>query len=216
MSYIKIGATVFATLALAAFVWPSESDEIRERARAMQREAAELAERGHEEEAENLERKALAMLEEAEHLDRHRPDQREAEMREMQERLEMLRIEEKELEEIGGKEERLGDVRREAEAIERELHELSHDGHHEHDGSPEGIARRLEHMRVAVEHLQHAGLHDIAEHVVERAEATERELHKHHRHHDGDPIHAIMKQLDEIRHEVGRLRDEVNELKERR
>jgi hypothetical protein len=67
-----------------------------------------------------------------------------------------------------------------------------------------------------VEHLHHAGLHDIAEHVAERAEATERELHEQHRHHEGEPIHEIMKQLDEIRHEVGRLRDEVNELREKR
>ncbi len=156
------------------------------------------------------------MLEEAEHLERHHPDHREAEIREMQERLEMLRHEERELKEIGGKEERLVDVRHEAERIERELHELSRGRHHEEAGPHDEIVRRLEHMRVAVEHLHHAGLHDIAEHVAERAEATERELHEHHRHHDDDPIHAIMKQLDEIRHEVGRLRDEVNELREKR
>jgi hypothetical protein len=201
---------------MATIVFASEADEIREKARAMQREAAELAERGHGEEAENLERKVLAMLEEAEHLDRHQPDQRGAEIREMQERLEMLRLEERELEEIGGKEERLGDVRREAERIERELREVSHGGHHEDEDSPEWIARRLEHMRVAVEHLKHAGLHDVAKHVAERAESTESELHKHHRHHDDDPIHAVMRQLDEIRHEVGRLRDEVKELREKR
>ena len=71
-------------------------------------------------------------------------------------------------------------------------------------------------MRIAVEHLNHAGLHDIAEHVAQRAEATERELHEHHRHHEGDVMHEIMKQLDELRHEVGRLRDEVSELREKR
>ena len=38
----------------------------------MQREAAELAEHGHEEEAANLKRKAMAMLEEAERLDHGR------------------------------------------------------------------------------------------------------------------------------------------------
>ena len=216
MSYLKLGATIFAFLAVTAFVWASESDELREKAKAMQREAAELAERGHGEEAENLERKAIAMLEEAEHLDRRRPDHRDAEIREMQEGLEMLRLEERELEESGGKEERLADVRREVERIERRLHELSHDERHGERGPQDEIARRLEHMRVAVEHLNHAGLHDIAEHVAERAETAERELHEHHRHHEGDPIHEIMKQLDEIRHEVGRLRDEVNELREKR
>ena len=216
MSYIRIGSTISASLALVAFAWASESDELRERARAIQREAAELAERGRGEEAENLERKPLAMLEEAGQLGRHRPDRREAQIRELRERLEMLRLEERELDEVGGKKERLGDVRREAEGIERQLHEHSHGGHEKEPGTPDEIARRLEHMRVAVEHLNHAGLHEVAEHVAERAEAAERELHEHHRHHEGDPIHAIMKQLDEIRHEVGRLRDAVNEINEKR
>ena len=71
-------------------------------------------------------------------------------------------------------------------------------------------------MRVAVEHLHNAGLHDIAEHVAERTEATERKLHEHHPHHEGDVMHEVMKQLDDIRREVGRLRDEVNELREKR
>lgn len=216
MSYIKSGAIALSLFTVTAFVWASESDEIREKARAMQREAAELAERGHGEEAENLERKAVAMLEEAEHLKRHRPDHPEAEIREMQERLEMLRMEERELEEVGGKKERIADVRHEAERIERELRGLSRGEHREHDDSPDSIARRLEHMRIAVEHLHHAGLHDIAEHVAERAEATERERHERHRHHEGDVMHEVMKQLDEIRREVGRLRNEVSELREKR
>jgi hypothetical protein len=216
MSYIKIGATIFASLALVAFAWASESDELREKARAMQREAAELSEGGHGEEAENLKRKALAMLEEAEHLERHRPNRREAGIREMQERLEILRLEERELEEVGGKQKRLAEVRHQAERIERELHEHAHDGQHEERGPQNEIVRRLEHMRVAVEHLHHAGLHEIAEHVAERAEAAERELHAYHRHHEGDPIHEIIKQLDEIRHEIGRLRGEVNEIKQKR
>ena len=40
-----------AILSVTTFVWASESDEIREKAKAMQREAAELAEKGHKEEA---------------------------------------------------------------------------------------------------------------------------------------------------------------------
>lgn len=213
MSYKRIGPTIFATLAMAAFVWASESDELREKAKAMQRKAAELAERGHGEEAENLERNVLAMLEEAEHLERHRTDQREAGIRKMQEGLKMLRLQESELNKIGGKEERLADVRREADRIERRLHKVFQDERSEKRRPQAEIAGCLEHMRVAVEHLRYAGLHDIAEHVAARAEATERELHEHHWHHDDNPIHAIMTQLNEIQHEVGRLRDEVNELK---
>jgi hypothetical protein len=159
----------------------------------------------------------MEMLEEAERL-QHRPDQRRAEIMEMKQLLENLRLEEKELEELGGKRERLEDIRREAERTEMELRELLHQPHLEQDAPHEEIARRLEHMRIAVEHLNHAGLHDVAEHVAERAEAAERELREHeqHRHHEGDVMHEVMQQLDEMRHELGRLRDEVNELREKR
>jgi hypothetical protein len=216
MSPWKISTTILASLAFAAFVWASEADELREKAGAMQREAAQLAERGHREEAENLERKALAMLEEAEQLQHRRRDHRTAEISERQERLELLRLEARELAENAGNKERLADIRHEAERLERELHELVHGEHRQPGGPHEEVDRRLEHMRIAVEHLQHAGLHDVAKHVAERAEATERTLHEQHRHREGDPLHAIMKQLDELRHEVGRLRDQVNELTERR
>ena len=121
MSCITPGAIALSLLTVTAFVWASESDEIRAKARTMQREAAELTERGHGEEAENLERTAMALLKEAEHPERHRPDHREAEIKEMQERLEMLQLEARILEGVGEKEERLVDVRREAERIEREL-----------------------------------------------------------------------------------------------
>lgn len=182
----------------------------------MQREAAELAEHGHVKEAKNLVRKAAAMLEKAELLDHHRPERAEERMREMKERLKMLWMESRELEEVGGKGERLADVRREAKAIERELGEFARQERRGQDDSPDDIARRLEHMAVAVEHLHQAGLHDIAEHVAERAEDTERQLHERGRHGERDAMHKVLKQLEEVRQEVERLRDEVNSLKSER
>jgi hypothetical protein len=216
MTHIKLGGTIFAFLALTAFGWASESDELREKAKAMQREAAGLAEHGHKEEATNLKRKAMTMLEEAERLQHDRPDLRKAEIMKMKRLRDKLRLEEKELEDSDGKQERLEDVRREAEMIEDKLRFMSDESKHEHDGPHEDITRRLKHMHIAVEHLNQAGLHDIAEHVTARAEAAERELHEQHRHHEGNVMHEVMKQLDELRHEVGRLRDEVSELKEKR
>ncbi len=216
MTYIKLGATIFAFLAVTAFVWASESDELRDKAKAMQREAAELAEQGHEQEAVNLKRKAMAMLKEAEHLDHGGLDQRHPQIMKLKLHLDKLRQEEKQLEEKAGAGERLADVRTEAGRVERELRELAHGPEHPHGAPQDDIVSRLEHMRIAVEHLNHAGLHDVAAHVVERAEAAERDLHERHGHHEGDVMHEIMKQLDEIRHEVGRLRDEVNELREKR
>lgn len=216
MRYFKLGVTFFAFLAITAFVWASESDELREQAKAMEREAAELAERGHGEEAANLKRRVMEMLKEAERLERHHPGRRETEIRELERRLEKLRMEEKELAGADGNRERREDVRREAHQVAMEIRELSHDRHPEHPAPHQEIARRLEHMHIAVEHLNHAGLHDIAEHVAERAHAAERELHQHRRHHEGDVMQEMMRQLDELRHEVGRLREEVNELRERR
>ncbi|MEO1529317.1 MAG: hypothetical protein AAFX06_28185 [Planctomycetota bacterium] len=208
MSYVKVGAIALSAFMVTAFVWASESDELRERARAMQQEASLLADRGHVAEAEQLERKAIAMLEEAEQFERrgHRDDR---EIQALKERLVKIRIEQQEMQRSGSVE-RFNDLSLEAEKIEREL--LSGE-HHEHDDLPDGIARRLEHMGAAMEHLHEAGLHEIAAHVEEIAEATERELHEQHRHHDEDVAHAILSQLEEIRRDIGRLRDEVNELK---
>lgn len=216
MTHIKLGATIFAFLAVTAFVWASESDELREKAKAMQREAAELAEHGHKDEAANLKRKAIAMLEEAERLDHGGLDQRHPEIMKLKQWLEKLRQEEKLLADKAGAGERLADVRREAEQVETKLRAISQRPNREPRGPHEDIARRLEHMRIAVDHLKQAGLHDVAEHVAQRAEAAERELHEHRQGQGGDVMHEIMKQLDELRHEVGRLRDEVNELREKR
>ena len=216
MSYIRIGTLACSLFAVTAVALAAEPDELRERARAMQREVAEHAERGREAEAEKLERRSFEMLEEAERRMRPTPEHRNPEIRERKERLKQLEIEAKHWTRIGGKEERLADIRHEAERIERELHEIAHDGHHEEADSHQEAARRLEHMRAAMEHLHHAGLNEIAEHVRKQAEATQHEMHEHERHHNDDPFHEIMRQLDEMRHEFGRLRQEVNELKRRR
>ena len=169
MSFLKLGATALVFLTVTSFVWASESDELREKAEAMQREAAELAEHGHHKEAVDLKRKAIAMLEEAERLGRDRPDDRQAEMMELKRLLEMFRQQEKELAGIAGEGERLEDVRRKAERVEAELWALSRQPRHDHDAPHEDLARRLEHMRIAVDHLSQAGLHEIAEHVAHRS-----------------------------------------------
>ena len=166
----------------------------------------------------------MAMLEEAENRERRGVDERQPEFKKLRLQLEKVRQEERKLEEAmeaaggedAGGEERLNAIRRKAEVIENKLRHMSHEPHDKRSGAHDGIARQLEHMRIAVEHLNQAGLHDIAERVAERAEVTERELHEPHGHHAGDVLHEIMQQLDELRHEVGRLRGEVSELKEKR
>lgn len=153
------------------------------------------------------------MLAEAERLEREQPNRGEDEIRELERRLTTLRQEERELIERGN-EEAVERVRHDAQQIERELHERHSRRNGPHPASDEGIARRLEHMRAAIEHLHHAGLHEVADRVAERANATERELQEHQRH--PEVIHQIMGHLEELRREVARLRDEVNDLKVQR
>lgn len=88
-----------------------------------------------------------------------------------------------------------------------EIHQREH-------GPRQEIARRLEHMRIAIENLNMAGLHDIAGRVAERAEAAEAELHQHAEPHKADSQHALIEQLEEMRHEMARLREEVRQLKQ--
>jgi hypothetical protein len=220
MSRITLAACILALFFVSAFVRASESDELREGAKAIMKESIELSSRGEHKEAAVLKRKALAMLEEAEHLEQHsRLDKRNPEITQLRRLLEKLRLEEERLEQAGeieNRDERIADIRREAEAIEDKLRHLSRQSHGHARGPHDDLARRLEHMRAAVEHLNQAGLHEIAEQVVGRAEIAERELHERHGSREANVLDKVMMQLQEIRREVGRLRDEVSELKEKR
>jgi len=73
-------------------------------------------------------------------------------------------------------------------------------------------ARRLEHMRAAVEHLRQAGLVDPANHVNEMANQLQQEMHHEGRGRqgEGDPIREIMKQLGEMRREIDELRERLD------
>lgn len=228
MSNFKLAFLSFTLLTLTGVVSASESGELREKAESIQREAAGLAEHGHTKEAENLERKALAMLEEAERLDQRGPDQRKAEsmrtkklhenrVQEAKERV-MKQREKKR------NEQRLATSRREAERGRKHLPKISQHPRHGHDAPQDNIGVRLNHMRFAMEHLKQAGLHEMADHVAERAEAAERELREQHKdrehqdgeHQDGDVMHKIMQQLDQLSNELGRLRRDVDELRRER
>ena len=237
MSALRLSLFVLAVLAAANLVGASESDELREKAKAVQpgsesrrgskqsgdelrekakavqREAVELGEQGRMEEAANLKRKAAAMLEEAERLQHGRLDERQGEAMKLKQGLEKLRLEEKLSGEKEETPERRAEIRREAERIQARLRELSHQPHHEPAAGGDEHALRLESIRLAVEHLKRAGLHDIAEHVARQAKDAGREPREQPKHPAGDVISEIAKQLDELRHEVGRLRDEVNELR---
>jgi uncharacterized coiled-coil DUF342 family protein len=70
---------------------------------------------------------------------------------------------------------------------------------------------RLEHLRIAAEHLAHAGLHEMAEQVRNHAREFEREIHR-----PGPPdeLHRMMgemrEQMEGLRREINALREQVN------
>ena len=135
---------------------------------------------------------------------------------ELKEHLEKLQSEERDLQERGTEEERLDDLRHEIERVKGHLHKVVNAHRHDHRGPNGDIERRLAHMRAAAEHLHHAGLHDVSNHVIEQIHTAEREMHHHRDHHEDNPIHVIMRQLEEMRHEMGRMREELNDLRENR
>lgn len=213
MSYIKLGLIASSLFAVTHVAFAEEPRELRERAWAMQHEATELAERGREVEAKKLHRRSLELLEEAEHQSDHGLSKRDTEIRQRKELLEQLRLKARELEGISGNEKSIANIRGEAKRIERELRELTWGGQHDGPAPHQQAVLRLEHLHAAADHLHHAGLHDIAKHVEERAEAAEREIHEHQQPRGDDPIHEVMKQLEEMRHELKRMREAMKELK---
>jgi hypothetical protein len=128
----------------------SQVDELREKAKAMRKEASALAEKGNKEQAEKLEKESMKLLEAAERMerkDRERGEKRDRpdidkEVRTLKDRL---------------KAELPPEYRPQAERLE-------------------AVARRIHHIRVAAENLKLAEVHDFAHKLMEKAEVMEREL----------------------------------------
>ncbi len=172
----------------------SQGDELREKAKAMRKEASALAEKGDKEQAEKLEKESMKLLEAAERMERKdkergekrdRPDI-DKEVRSLKDRL---------------KAELPPEYRPQAERLE-------------------AVARRIHHIRVAAENLKLAEAHDLAHQLMEKAEVMERELQDGKRRlaaemqkrqdvHDGPEI------VRDLRAENERLRSEIKELRQK-
>ncbi len=239
MSHTKPASTVFVLVASTAIVCASGSDEPGEKVNALQPEAAAVA---NDEHAADLKRQTRKVLGEAQQHERRSLQRRHrSHVRELEARLGLLRQQEQELQNDDGSEERLENVRHRIEQLERQLQERrdrqDHDrrGRHagnqhdegrighsaEHGRRHSDIQRRLEHMDAAVRHLHEGGLPDIAQHVEHRGDIIRRELHvRHDRHHDEANVHAVlrevMEQLNELRRDVGELREAVKSISEDR
>lgn len=167
----------------------NEADELREKAKAIQREAEQLAKQGRKEESQKLAREAKELLHAAEKHEAAKPSKEsDREIDELHQRLKTLAEKERVLKESQN-EEGLAELRKHRATVERELEELHQ--HRERKLSPkhgfkrspefpeplQEAGRRLKHLHVAIENLHAAGMHDVAEELTKRAEAMEREFH---------------------------------------
>lgn len=131
--------------------------ELAEQIERMQAEIRELKQSGRHDQAIAMQREVDEILH------RHAHGEREQEHEpEIARRIDQMHREIAELRELGQLDK--------AEAMQRELEALM--AHHAEGSGPHA---RLEHLRVAAEHLHAAGAHDLAERVVRQIEELERE-----------------------------------------
>jgi chromosome segregation ATPase len=218
-------------------LFASEADELRERARTMQKEAAALADRGNKGEAERLEKEAVRLLEHAERLElktkerreKHHQSGIEKEVRHLKERLQDLLTKQRKLKESNASERDLAEVREHIVATERELEAIL-GRHRERPELPpefraqveklEVAQRRIHHLRVAAENLKLAEAHDLARQIMEKAEAMERDVRE-----AKEKLAAEIRkfqaekqrpnEVQELRAEIERLRAEIKELRQK-
>ena len=226
------GLTIALLLVGATTLRASAQDELREKARAMQKEAAALAERGRGDAAERLSREATELIEEAERQEIRarekgpRPEI-EREIGHLKGRLQDLLAKEGELRERDAPEPERAEVREQIAGTERELVALRE---RIGGGKPrpefeaqarkiEEAARRIHHIRVAAENLKAAEVHDLAMKLMEKAEIMERDLREAKERLAGemdrrgkpDPRDA---EIRELREQNERLRGEIRELRQ--
>ena len=181
-----------------------EADELRSRAKMMLKKSAHAAENGQKEEAAELERGSRKLMKAAEEMEQEnskRGDQ----------------------EKPGKKELKKGDgghatldptTKRKLDPRERKP------SHGEHPELAE-VAERLNHARMAVDHLQAAGLADLAKATADRASEMENhlrlakeKLHREVREKGPDPrdeaLQDLRAQMHEIREELQLLRQKLS------
>jgi polyhydroxyalkanoate synthesis regulator phasin len=222
-------ATAFFLTASATF--GSEADELREKAKMAKQEAAELKKLGRTEESGKLARKAKELLEAAERLEEKGPKVSEEEIEKLQGRLKDLLDKQRRMKEARAPERDLAEIRERIVKTGRELDGLRGAFKRQVEGRKgpgphpemmvklEEAGRRVKHLRIAAENLHAAGAADLAREIMEKAEAMEREAREakmrtmeEAKHRGGPDMGGVPAQIDELRREVGRLREEMKEL----
>lgn len=180
-----------------------EADELRSRAKMMLQKSAHAVENGQKEEAAELERGGRKLLKAAEELEQENARRGEQE-----------KPGKKGLKKDGGKTALEPTSKRKLDPHERKP------SHGEHLELAE-VAERLNHARMAVDHLQAAGLADLAKATADRASEMENhlrlakeKLHRDVREKGPDPrdeaLQDLRAQMREIREELQLLRQKLS------
>ena len=193
----------------------------------------ELKNLGRADEAEKLARKAAELLEAAKRLENDQAGASEQELDKLRAHLKALIEKQRQVKEADGSEETLAQIQAEIAKARGELEQREIKRKQKPmAGGPqrdraiaelEDAGRRIKHLRIAAEHLHEAGVHDLADQLAEQAADMEREAGKAKRRlaeengprpspdHRGEP--DLIGQIKGLREEVGRLRNELNELR---
>jgi hypothetical protein len=222
---------VAASCLIVSVTWASEADELREKARTLKREAIQLKDRGRANAAEDLARKAADLAEAAERLDRRDPKVSEREIETLRGQLKDLLDKQHRMKEAGAPEKDFAEIGEQIARTERALEGLvagfKRQAQVRRDLGPqpelkaklEEAGNRIKHLRAAAENLHAAGADDLARQIMEKAEAMEREtrearsrLLQEAKLRGGPDLGGIPAQVDELRREVARLREEIREV----
>lgn len=197
-----------------------EVDELRAKAKRLRNEAAAQAGNGNPQAAEELERESNKLLEKAERLEHESPEPHLNDGR-LKERLQDLVQEEQKLIESNAPPEA-------RDRVSKQIHEvktlLAHRARPDSDPKHhlELAARRVQHLRVAAENLKLAEAHDLAQEVMKKAEAQEREIgeakrrlaeqgERERKKHDAPEVQELRSEVERLRAELQELRQAVKE-----
>ena len=161
-----------------------------------------------------------------EHRDHHQIEIREK-AKGLQKKADYLKRQIATLERAGKKEE-ANKMRHHLEEVHKHFQHLqeysrNHNRQHGERGKREEHERRLHHLRVAIENLHSAGMHDLAEELKKKAmhmHHTEDPFHNPHHHDDGrhnrNQNLELMHIIEDLKKQLHQLRNEVHQLRERR
>lgn len=204
-----------------------ERESIANRIELILREAEELEEVGRNDQADRLRQEAANLEREfgrQQERRQSREEREDIEYNDIANRIEILQREAEELEKVG----RADHADRLREEVAELRRHLGRDREHgERPDHLRGGFERLEHAHAAIEHLEAAGMHDLARAAAQHAEAFERELHhaaeevrgqeererERHREHPGE-LAEIHELIGALREEIEQLRAEMRELRE--